>query len=82
MPSHKSLIPDLIELSGSDLYVDRCRRLLECSDMLVQFQTPNHSIAVWGSELTASDYSAHGLHIHGRIAVIEFDGGLHGMEGA
>ena len=28
------------------------------------------------SGLSASDYSAGGLHVHGQIAAIEFDGGL------
>lgn len=68
---------DSIELSGNtDAYFDQCRRLLECSEMLVQLQTDAHRVTVWGKDLTASDYSQHGLHIHGEISVLEFDGGL------
>ena len=68
---------DRIELIGSsDAFFDRCRRLLECSDMLVQLEIRGHSVAVWGSGLTASDYSDGGLHIHGEIKAVEFDGGL------
>ena len=71
------LFEDRLELCGNtDLYVDRCRRVLECCDMLVQFECAGHRVAVWGSALTASDYSADGLHIHGSIAAVEFDGGL------
>ncbi len=76
---HKNplLLEDTIEISGnSDIYFDRCRRLLECSNLLVQLQTHGHTISVWGSGLTASDYSLHGLHVKGEIAMIEFDGGL------
>ncbi len=70
-------IEDTIEIAGNtDVYFDKCRRLLECSEMLMQLQTHEHRVAVWGKGLSASDYSAHGLHIHGEISVIEFDGGL------
>jgi len=68
---------DRMEICGNtDLFLDRCRRLTECSDMLMQMQISGHTLAVWGKHLTASDYSAGGLHIHGEIAAIEFDGGL------
>lgn len=79
MQQHKlPRIEDTIELSGNtDIYFDKCRRLLECSEMLVQLQTNRHTVTVWGKNLSASDYSLHGLHISGEIAVIEFDGGLH-----
>ena len=68
---------DRIELCGNtDAFFDRCRRLLECSDMLVQLEISGHSVAVWGAGLTVSDYADAGLHVHGRIAAVEFDGGL------
>ena len=68
---------DRMELAGNtDLYFDKCRRLLECSEMLVLAEIGGHKVAVWGQGLTASDYSAGGLHVHGEIAAIEFDGGL------
>lgn len=71
------LIEDSIQLiDNTDAYFDKCRRLLECSEMLVQLQTNTHRITIWGKNLTASDYSQHGLHISGEIATIEFDGGL------
>lgn len=79
MPQKRNILPDdTIELSGNtDMYFDKCRRLLECSDMLVQLQTRQHTVAVWGKNLIASDYSLGGLHVHGEIYVVEFDGGLH-----
>lgn len=41
-------LEDTIELSGNtDIYFDKCRRLLECSDMLVQLQTNGHTATVW-----------------------------------
>ncbi|MBQ8920781.1 MAG: YabP/YqfC family sporulation protein [Oscillospiraceae bacterium] len=68
---------DRMELCGNtDMYFDKCRRLLECSEMLILAECGGHRIAVWGSGLSASDYSAGGLHVHGQIAAIEFDGGL------
>lgn len=71
------MFDDRIEIVGNtDVYFDRCRRLTECSDMLMLLQIRGHSVAVWGKELTASDYSSAGLHIHGEIAAIEFDGGI------
>lgn len=71
------LFHDRMELAGNtDLYVDGCCKLLECSDMLMLMQLGTHRTAVWGKDLTASDYSKNGIHIHGEIAAIEFDGGL------
>ena len=72
-----SLFSDRMELTGnSEIYFDRCRRLLECSDMLVQLELGGHKVAVWGHDLSASDYAAGGLHVTGRICAVEFDGGM------
>ena len=78
-----ALFADRMELCGNtDLYIDRCRRLLECSDMLMLLELggyksgSGHRAAVWGHGLSASDYSSDGLHIRGEIRAIEFDGGL------
>lgn len=68
---------DRMELCGNtDIYFDRCRRLLECSEMLMLLELGGHRVAVWGHGLTASDFSGGGLHIRGEIRAIEFDGGL------
>ncbi len=71
------LFADRIEICGnSDIYFDRCRRLLECSDMLVLLELGGHRVAVWGHGLSASDLAAGGLHVSGTICAVEFDGGL------
>ncbi len=71
------MFADRMELCGNtDLYVDRCRRLLECSEMLVLLELGGHKVAVWGHQLRASDYAEGGLHVTGRICAVEFDGGL------
>ncbi len=72
-----ALFADRMDLCGNhDLYVDKCRRLLECSDMLMLLELGGHRVSIWGYGLTASDYSSDGLHISGEIRAIEFDGGL------
>ena len=71
------MFADRMELCGNtDLYVDRCRRLLECSEMLVLLELGGHKVAVWGHALCASDYADGGLHLTGRICAVELDGGL------
>lgn len=71
------LFDDRIELCGNtDIYFDRCRRLLECSEMLVLVELGGHRVAVWGHALTASDYADGGLHVSGQICALEYDGGL------
>lgn len=68
---------DRMEICGNtDLFFDSCRSLLECGDMLMQLRIRGHVVSVWGRGLTASDFSEGGLHIRGKIAAIEFDGGL------
>ena len=72
-----SIFSDRIEISGNtDIYFDCCKRLLECSDLLVLAELGRHRVAVWGHGLSASDYSGGGLHVHGEICSVEFDGGL------
>ena len=72
-----SIFADRMEIHGNtDIYLDRCKRLLECSDLLVLAELGGHRVAVWGHGLTASDYSGGGLHVHGEICSVEFDGGL------
>ena len=72
-----SLFRDRMELCGNrDLFIDRCRRLLECSELLMLMELDGHRVAVWGHGLTASDYSESGLHITGEIRTVEFDGGI------
>ena len=64
---------DCIEIRGNrELFIDRCRRLLECSDVLMLAETHGLRVAVWGSGLLADDYGAAGLHIRGEITAIEF----------
>lgn len=71
------LFADRMELCGNtDIYFDRCRRLLECTELLVLLELGGHRVAVWGHGLSASDYCGGGLHISGEIRAIEFDGGL------
>ena len=72
-----ALFRDRMELCGNrDIYFDRCRRLLECSEMLMLLELNGHRVAVWGHGLSAADFSDGGLHISGEIRTIEFDGGL------
>ena len=73
-----SIFADRMELVGNtDIYFERCGRLLECSDMLMLAELGGHRVAVWGRSLTADDLSRAGvLHIHGEIAAVEFDGGI------
>ena len=72
-----SVFADRMEICGNtDIYFDCCKRLLECSELLVQAELGRHRISVWGHGLTASDFGGGGLHVHGEICTVEFDGGL------
>ncbi|MBR5405874.1 MAG: hypothetical protein IK107_06220 [Oscillospiraceae bacterium] len=63
---------DCIELRGNtDVFIDRCRRLTECSDVLMLAEIRGLRVAVWGRDLAADDYSAHGLHIRGEVLSVE-----------
>ncbi len=43
-----ALFRDRMELCGNrDIYFDRCRRLLECSEMLMLLELDGHRVAVW-----------------------------------
>jgi hypothetical protein len=63
---------DFIEIhSNTDVFIDRCRRLTECSDVLMLLEIRGLRVAVWGKNMTADDYSSHGLHIRGEILSVE-----------
>ena len=68
---------DHIQIVGNtDVYFNPCKRLLECSELLMRVQTAKHTVDIWGEHLTATDFGKDGLHIEGKIATIELDGGL------
>lgn len=63
---------DCIEIhSNTDVFIDKCRKLTECSDVLMLCEVRGLRVAVWGKHLAADDYSAHGLHICGEILSVE-----------
>ncbi|MBR5372576.1 MAG: hypothetical protein IK130_10230 [Oscillospiraceae bacterium] len=63
---------DFIEIHGNtDVFIDRCRRLTECSDVLMMLEIRGLRVAVWGRDMTADDFSVHGLHIRGEILSVE-----------
>jgi len=64
---------DCIEIrSNTDVFIDQCRKLTECSDVLMLCEMRGLRVAVWGKNLLADDYSAHGLHICGEVMSVEF----------
>ena len=54
------------------LMIENCRRIEECTDVFMRLICGGLRIEVWGSGLRASEYSAHGLAVTGRIERIDF----------
>lgn len=61
-----------IHIAGNrELIVENCRRIEECSDVLMSLACGKLLIHIWGNNLRAFDYKTGGLVIRGKISQIE-----------
>lgn len=63
-----------IHISGNrELILENCRRIVECSDVLMSLSCGRILVNVWGSDLRAFDYKTGGLVIRGKISRVELE---------
>ena len=63
-----------IHISGNrEILLENCRRIEECSDVLMSLACGKLLIHIWGNNLRAFDYKTGGLVIRGKIAQIELE---------
>ena len=63
-----------IHISGNrELILENCRRIEECSDVLMSLSCGRILVNVWGSDLRAFDYKTGGLVIRGKIFRVELE---------
>lgn len=63
-----------LHLDGNrELIVENCRRIEECSDVLVSLSCSGMTVNVWGNDLRTFDYKTGGLVVRGRISRIELE---------
>ncbi len=63
-----------IHISGNrELILENCRRIEECSDVLMSLSCGRILVNVWGSDLRAFDYKTGGLVIRGKISRVELE---------
>lgn len=63
-----------IHIAGNrELILENCRRIEECSDVLMSLACGKLLIHIWGKDLRAFDYKTGGLVIRGKISQIELE---------
>ncbi|MBQ6945085.1 MAG: YabP/YqfC family sporulation protein [Ruminococcus sp.] len=63
-----------IHIAGNrEIILENCRRIEECSDVLMSLACGKLLIHIWGNDLRAFDYKTGGLVIRGKIAQIELE---------
>ncbi len=63
-----------IHIAGNrEVILENCRRIEECSDVLMSLTCGKLLIQIWGNDLRAFDYKTGGLVIRGKISQIELD---------
>ena len=51
----------------TEVLVDNCRRITECSDVRCSLVSGNYTVEVWGSGLSASGFSNGSASVSGRV---------------
>lgn len=53
--------------------VENCKRILECSEIMVKVECYDYYIEVWGESLCIRDYSTSSVEISGKISSVSFE---------
>ena len=64
--------PGMYVEGNREIFVENCRRIEECNEILMRLISGKLCIQIWGSGLRTFDFKTHGLVIRGRIERIEF----------
>lgn len=63
-----------IHIAGNrELILENCRRIEECSDVLMSMNCGGLLVHIWGSDLRAYDYRTGGIVIRGKISRVELE---------
>lgn len=66
------LEPQIYFNSRNEMIIENCKRIEECTEVLVSIVSGKLGINIWGSELRAYNFNGNGLIIRGRLSKIEF----------
>jgi len=66
------LEPQIYFDCNRELLIENCRKIEEYNEIFMQLLSGRLCIRIWGTDLSASDFRANGLIIHGRISKVEF----------
>lgn len=67
-------VRSLITISGdSEVMIENCRRILECSDIKCSVISAGYLVEVWGMGLTASSFANGSAGVSGRVQSISIE---------
>ncbi|MFT3951055.1 MAG: YabP/YqfC family sporulation protein [Oscillospiraceae bacterium] len=52
---------------NTQVLLENCKKIMECTEILVRVQTAEYEIEVWGTGLTMDNYSAASVVVRGTI---------------
>lgn len=53
--------------------IENCKRILECSELLVKIECSDFYIEIWGDNLCIRDYSTSSVEVIGKITSVSFE---------
>lgn len=73
-------VRSMITICGdSEVLIENCRRILECSDIKCSVISAGYLVEIWGSDLSASSFASGSAQVSGHVQsiTIERKGGGH-----
>ncbi len=59
--------PVVTVVGDSEVHIENCRRLLECSDIKCSILSAGYLVEVWGTELSAAAFAGGSASVSGKI---------------
>ncbi|GHU52411.1 hypothetical protein FACS1894132_01990 [Clostridia bacterium] len=60
--------------NNTSVIITDCRRIIECDEVMVRFETSKLLITIFGKNLRINDFLSGGLEVYGEIESIEMRG--------
>ena len=59
--------------SDSNVMIEGCKQILECSEILARIATRQFTVEIWGNELTVDSFSNSSVRVSGRISSLSLE---------
>ncbi len=76
-----SPVRSMVTISGdSEVLIENCRRIIECSDIRCCMMSAGYMIEIWGSGLSAASFAGGSASVTGRVQSVTIERRRDGAE--